>query len=90
MKRILFQKEHKKITYEVIVEMSEEVFVSVYTSDYLFYASLKSEGALKLFYASNGKPTLHDKNKVHPFLKVISIRRKSNEVESIFKSEVTK
>lgn len=85
-KTIKFKQEYKNKEYSVYLEKSKDVFISVYTARYLFLSNLKKEFPLKQFYLCQGRPTEHDKNEVHPYLKIIKIVEiNPKEREEIFK-----
>jgi len=81
---ISYKKDYRKESYKIYVEKFEEVSLTVYLADYIFYSTLKNEYALKNFYAHNGRLTDYEKEKLKQ-IKLIKIVREVSEKVEIFK-----
>lgn len=89
MKLIKFKQEYKKETFEVYVEKSKDVFVSVHTARYLFLSQFTSDYPVKEFFRLEGRPSEHTKREVLSHLKIMKIVRLTEE-KDLFKDGVLK
>ena len=86
MKVIKYKKEYKGKKYNIYVEKQQDVFISVYLGDYLFFNSLKDKKPLKYFLMCEKKPTKNDLENKLPYLKVRKIEELNK--EDLFKNEI--
>ena len=86
-KLVRIKKHFKKRDYWIYLKiLKDDIKITSYMSDYLFYQSMKNDATLKYFLTKEGRPSKHDIEYIIPNVKIFMIKELKD--DDIFKNRI--